>query len=46
MCYTLKQSQAPGFGECSLGSRDPDAQVEACSKDRDSETGCSHSSIF
>nr|XP_005899854.1 PREDICTED: uncharacterized protein LOC102279936 [Bos mutus] len=25
MCYTLKQSQAPGFGESSLGSRDPDA---------------------
>lgn len=46
MCYTLKQSQAPGFGESSLGSCDPDAQVEACSKDRASETGCSQSSIF
>lgn len=44
----LHSEAKPGscFWESSLGSHDPDAHVEACSKDRASETGHSQSSVF
>lgn len=44
----LHPEAKPGsrFGESFLGSHDPDAHVEACSKDRASETGHSQSSLF